>query len=140
MSLYRLTHVPIQLSAGPVIPKGSVICVDSWHIHNSPALWGNPEVFDPMRFYKLRQQPGHESKHQYSSLGSDSPGWGDGPQACPGRQFAGNTLKIVLSHLLMNYDIRLAPGQRKPKRHSLPNGAMMPDLGAKIIIRNAKKL
>ncbi|PGH16798.1 hypothetical protein AJ80_05113 [Polytolypa hystricis UAMH7299] len=139
LSLYRLLQVPLQLSAGPKLPKGSVICVDSYHIHNSPELWENPEVFDPLRFYKLRQQPGHKSRHQFSSLGSDAPGWGDGPQACPGRQFAGNTIKIVLAHLLLNYDIQLPPKQGKPKRHSMPNGTMQPDLSAKIMIREKRK-
>ncbi|PGH19028.1 hypothetical protein AJ79_00062 [Helicocarpus griseus UAMH5409] len=138
LSLYRLLQVPLQLSAGPKLPKGSVICVDSYHIHNSPQLWEDPEAFDPMRFYKLRQKPGHEARHQFSSLGSDSPGWGDGPQACPGRQFAGNTIKIVLAHLLLNYDIELPPEQGKPKRHSMPNGTMQPDLGARIRIREKK--
>jgi gliotoxin biosynthesis cytochrome P450 monooxygenase len=91
-----------------------------------------------MRFLKLRESHGIEARHQFTSLGNDSPGWGDGTQACPGRVFAGNTIKIILAHLITHYDIQLPPGADKPMRHSMPNGSMAPDLWAKIMIREKR--
>jgi cytochrome P450 len=138
VALFRKTRQPVQLSTGPRLPIGSLICVDAYHIGISEALWEHPKKFEPMRFLKLRQQPGHEAMHQFTSLGSDSPGWGDGLQACPGRVFAGNTLKIVLAHLLMNYDIKLPEGAGKPRRFSMPNGSVAPDMRAKILVRKRR--
>lgn len=135
MVLYRRLKEPVQLSVGPKLPTGTLICVDANHIHNSETLWKDPTLFDPMRFYRLRQQPGHEDRHQFTSLGADSPGWGDGAQACPGRMFAGNTLKIVLAHLLLNYDFQLRPGDSQPKKFAMPNGTMAPEMNAKIMFR-----
>ncbi|KAH6627320.1 cytochrome P450 [Chaetomium tenue] len=138
LTLFRRLKQPVQLSVGPRLPAGSLICVDAYHIGISKALWRDPHTFDPMRFLKLRKQPGQEDMHQFTSLGADSPGWGDGLQACPGRAFAGNTLKIVLSHLLMNYDIKLPPGAQKPKRFSMPNGSLAPDMKAHVLFRKRR--
>jgi gliotoxin biosynthesis cytochrome P450 monooxygenase len=125
----------MKLSLGPELPSGSVICVDVHQIPTSESLWESPETFGPMRFYNLRRQPGNESRYHFTSLGSDTPGWGDGPQACPGRTFAASTLKITLAHLIMNYDFRLPPGGQKPKRDSMPNGSMKPDMMAQIMFK-----
>ncbi|KAK3375572.1 cytochrome P450 [Lasiosphaeria ovina] len=136
LTLFRRLQQPVQLSLGPTLPRGSLICVDAQHITASAALWGDaPEQFDGLRFFRLRQQPGHEALHQFTSLGSDAPGWGGGAQACPGRVFAANTIKTVLAHLLMHYDIALPPGDGKPKRNSMPNGTMAPDMNARIMLR-----
>lgn len=132
VALFRRLQQPVRLSIGPELPAGTLICVDVHGIPRSSRLWRDPDTFDPMRFLKLRQQDGHESRHQFVSLGSDTPGWGDGPQACPGRAFADNTLKITLVHLLMNYDFRLPPGGSTPKRGSMPNGSMRPDMSVRI--------
>ncbi|KAI9771200.1 MAG: hypothetical protein M1839_002859 [Geoglossum umbratile] len=134
--LYRLLQKPVKLSIGPTIPKGSIICVDAHHIHGSPKLWENPETYNGMRFHELRKQPGNENRYQFASLGSDAPGWGDGSMACPGRMFANNTIKIALSHILLNYDIKFRDGEGKPSRTSLPNGSQSPDLKAKFLFRS----
>ena len=125
----------MQLSVGPELPAGTNICVDAHHINYSKELWGNPNTFDGLRHYRARQLPDNDNRFKFANLGSDSPGWGDGLQACPGRLFADNTLKIALTHLLLNYDLKLRPGEEKPKKGSMPNGSMLPDLKAKILFR-----
>ncbi|KGO48671.1 Cytochrome P450 [Penicillium expansum] len=137
--LFRRLLTNVKLSIGPELPAGSLLCVDAHHIHNDEDLWEDPDTFDPMRFLKLRERDGVDSRHQFTSLGKDSPGWGDGTQACPGRVFAGNTIKIILTHLLDKYEIQLPPGAEKPKRHSMPNGSMAPDLFARIMIRERRR-
>ncbi|UKZ45852.1 hypothetical protein TrVGV298_000045 [Trichoderma virens] len=133
--LWRKVMQPLKLSIGPELPVGTNICVDAHHINFSPDLWERPEEFDGLRHYRARQKPGNEQRFKFANLGSDAPGWGDGSQACPGRLFADNTLKIILTHILMNYDFKFRPGETKPKKGSMPNGSMYPDMGAKLLFR-----
>ncbi|KAK2612312.1 hypothetical protein QQS21_001738 [Conoideocrella luteorostrata] len=139
MGVFRRTLKPIQLSIGPQVPAGAVICVDSYNIANSKERWGDPETFNSERFHALRQEPGHESRHQFASLDSDSASWGGGPQACPGRFFAENSIKIFLTHSILNYDIKFPDGVGKPVAGTMPNGSVMPDLMASILIRERSK-
>ncbi|KAK4212046.1 cytochrome P450 [Rhypophila decipiens] len=146
LSLFRRLLTPVQLSMGPTLPPGSLLCVDAYSIISSPVLWKDPgpEVFDPLRFWKLSRQEqrrdgkdesGTNKMYKFTSLGSDAPGWGGGSQACPGRVFAGDTIKRILARLLMEFDIEVAHGEKKPSRNSMPNGTLAPDMGAGIMLR-----
>ncbi|KAK3369530.1 cytochrome P450 [Lasiosphaeria ovina] len=139
LGLNRILRQDFQFSIGPRLPKGTIICVDQDNIHNSPELYQNPDEFDPLRFYRKRQQPGHETRHQYASNGPDLLTWGDGPQACPGRVFATNTIKILLGQLLLNYDLQLPAGSYKPERRSFPNGSSQPDMDVQLMVRKRQK-
>jgi cytochrome P450 len=126
----------MKLSLGPELPAGTNICVDAHHINFSPQLWERPERFDGLRHYRARQKQGNEMRFKFANLGPESPGWGDGSQACPGRIFADNTIKIILTHLLLNYNFKLIPGQGKPQRGSMPNGSFYPDMKARVHLRS----
>ncbi|EKG11533.1 Cytochrome P450 [Macrophomina phaseolina MS6] len=134
--LYRKLLTPRKLSIGPELPAGTNICVDAHNINYSEKLWDNPAKFDGLRHYRTRQDSKNESRFKFANLGNDAPGWGDGLQACPGRLFADNTIKIALTHLLLHYDFKLRPGDEKPKKGSMPNGSMMPDLKAKVLFKS----
>ncbi|KAK4035034.1 cytochrome P450 [Parachaetomium inaequale] len=138
LGLNRILQHDFQFSIGPRLPKGTIICVDQHHIHTSPELYENPEEFDALRFYRKRQQQGHETRHQYASNGPELLTWGDGPQACPGRVFATNTIKILLAELLLNYDLQMPAGAYKPERRSFPNGSSQPDMDAQLMARRMK--
>ena len=135
MGLSRILKEEVQFSIGPKLPKGTIVCVDQHHIHTSEALYPDPEVFDPKRFLRMREKPGHETRHQYTNNGPDLLTWGDGPQVCPGRVFAGNTIKILLSQLLLSYDIQYPVGTMKPPRRSFPNGSVQPDMNVQFLVR-----
>ncbi|KAI1821827.1 cytochrome P450 [Xylaria intraflava] len=139
LTVFRRLMKPVKLSIGPEVPAGAIICVDGYNMVRSKAKWQNPDEFDPKRFLKLRQQPGHENLHQYASLDSSIPNWGGGSQACPGRFFASNSIKVFLTHLLLNYDIKLPAGMAKPSVGSMPNGSAMPDMQARIMIRERRE-
>lgn len=138
VALYRILRVPTQLSVGPVLPPGTLICVDVHHITNSKELWKDPEKFDGLRFHEIRKRPGMENKYQFVSTGADSPGWGDGVMACPGRLFANSTIKIALAHLVMHYDFQFVEGQSTPVKTSLPNGSWNPGLDTRFRFRSRK--
>ena len=110
-----------------MIPAGAIIAVDAAAINRSPDLWTNPNEFDMNRFYNLRQAPGNENRYHLLTTGSDSPGWGDGIQACPGRFFANSTLKIALAYIVQNYDIKRKENQPPLKMTPLTNGTWAPD-------------
>ncbi|KAI6355340.1 heme binding [Pyricularia grisea] len=134
--LYRKLMIPTKLSMGLELPAGTNICVDAHHINNSPELWDRAHEFDGLRHYKARQRPQNENRFKFANLGSDAPSWGDGLQACPGRMFADNTIKIILTHLLLNYDVKLRPGESKPEKGAMPNGSIVPDVWAKVLFRS----
>lgn len=136
VALFRRVQKPLQLSIGPELAPGTLICVDAYHVSTSNKKYKNAATLDPMRFYEMRQQPGHEDLHQFALSGPGNTMWGGGTQACPGRSFAAITIKVVLAHLLLNYDLQLLPeGAKKPKRNSMPNGSLSPDTSARIMIR-----
>ncbi|KAK6222459.1 P450 monooxygenase [Colletotrichum tabaci] len=109
----RRAEEPITLSDGTFLPKGTLLTVAT-HNTRDPALWGpSPERFDGHRFLRMRERPGHENRWQFISTSPEFLAFGHGMHACPGRFFASNEIKIVLAHLVMNYDWRVV-GETPP--------------------------
>lgn len=84
-------------------------------LDEAPAEWGDVSEFDGFRFYKLRAKPENANKYQFASTSYDSMQFGFGNDACPGRFYASNQIKIILVHILQNYDIKLREGTGRPK-------------------------
>ncbi|KAH8590071.1 cytochrome P450 [Bisporella sp. PMI_857] len=122
-TLCRKTRRPLQLSLGPLLPAGTIICVDSQRINKSTTMFAEPQKFDPTRFLIRVDR-------------SSDPNWGDGTQACPGRFFANSILKVCLTHLLMNYNLRLGDGQQQLNMVCMPNGVLAPDMGARVFFQS----
>ncbi|KAI0405194.1 cytochrome P450 [Xylaria palmicola] len=53
-------------------------------------------------------------RHQFTSIGDASQNFGLGKHACPGRFFAAQEIKLILSHLLLHYEIKLRDGEARP--------------------------
>ena len=70
--------------------------------HRSPELWPEPDRFDPDRFAPPRE----EGKRPFHLIG-----FGGGPRVCVGLAFAQMQMRIVVAHLLRNYEFELVPGQ-----------------------------
>jgi len=113
----RVATDDIQLSDGTVIRKGAMIAVSARN-QRDPAIYKNPDQWDGYRFFNLRETPGMEHVGQLVSTSPDHLGFGHGVHACPGRFFAANEIKILLCHLLLRYDIKLAPGSQPQSRAS----------------------
>ncbi|KAJ4303026.1 hypothetical protein N0V90_001917 [Kalmusia sp. IMI 367209] len=117
----KATH-NIELPSGFQIPKGTRLGVPanaSW----DPAVFPEPEKFDPYRFVRLREQPGEEDRWQLTTLRSEQIAFGHGKHACPGRFLAANEIKIALCHLLLKYDWKLSPSTPAPA--AISHGIML---------------
>jgi cytochrome P450 len=91
------------------IRKGQHVTVDDTG-DNYPDLFPNPKKFDIYRWLRLRETPGFANKAHFVSTSPEHLGFGHGMHACPGRFFAANEIKVILCHLLLNYDWVLGPG------------------------------
>ena len=97
---------PIQLSNGFNIPAGTIVQCNTNILDETPPEWGDPHAFDGFRVYKLRSKPEDANKFRFASSTYDSMQWGYGKDACPGRFFASNEIKIIMAYILSHYDIK----------------------------------
>ncbi|EXJ80589.1 hypothetical protein A1O3_06871 [Capronia epimyces CBS 606.96] len=114
MSISRVANEDITLSDGTKVPKGASIGLIN-AASRDPTIYEDPDKFNGHRFYDMRQIPGNESKHQFVTTTGDYLPFGHGKHACPGRFFASNEIKILLTHLLLQYDFKFPDDQGKPE-------------------------
>lgn len=106
----RLALEKVKLPDGTVIPKGSLVGVTPRRMWDNECH-ENADKFDPYRFYNIRQEAESQNRAQLVTTTSDHLAFGHGKQACPGRFFAANEIKIVLIFLLMQWDWKIPEGQ-----------------------------
>jgi cytochrome P450 len=89
------------------VPGGTFVGVMIYAIHRHPALWEEPDRFDPRRFSPERSQ------------GRPALSWlpfGAGPRGCIGKDFALIEAQLILTRVLQRYQIEAVPG-RKAELH-----------------------
>ncbi|KAI1262095.1 cytochrome P450 [Xylariaceae sp. FL1019] len=158
-SFIRKVMKPITLSDGTHLPPGTNLLTPLAGVAVDERFFPDPEIFDGLRFWKLRQLQSptlspspspststsstlshplpNASKYQLTSLGDTSMNFGLGRHACPGRFFAAQEIKLILAYLLLHYDIKLPEGATRPK----PVTFMMtraPSQTAEILFRRRK--
>ncbi|KAJ4252797.1 hypothetical protein NW762_010703 [Fusarium torreyae] len=109
VSMMRLALDDIKLSDGTFIPKNTGIAVSS-HKMWDPTFHENPDHWDAHRFYNMRDEPGKQNFSQLVATSPDHLAFGHGQNACPGRFFASNEVKIALVQILLKYDFKLEEG------------------------------
>ncbi|KAI0456055.1 cytochrome P450 monooxygenase [Xylaria acuta] len=124
----------LKLSTGHVLPVGTRMTVLAHAINQDPDLYPEPEVFKPFRFSELRAKPGSEHKYQHATTGIDNINFGHGIWACPGRFFASAEIKVILAYLLRHYDVKLKPGEQKPRQQHF-GLAILPDPDAEVLFK-----
>jgi cytochrome P450 len=85
------------------IPKSSIVGVSPYILHRNPALYPNPEGFDPERFAKNASAA--RGKHHYLPFGG-------GPRVCIGNAFAMMEMQIVVPMIVQRARLDLVPGFR----------------------------
>jgi ent-kaurene oxidase len=62
VGFFRRLRREVTFSDGVKLPKGSLIGVQVYSISMDPEVYDEPEKFDGLRFYKLRQSLGSEDR------------------------------------------------------------------------------
>ncbi|PFH61297.1 hypothetical protein XA68_17714 [Ophiocordyceps unilateralis] len=120
VSFLRKVMKPISLSDGTELPVGTRVVAPLAGIAHDERFFANADEFDPLRFYRLRQESAEANNRlQFTAIGDTYVNFGAGRHACPGRFFAGNVIKLVLARFILAYDIRLRKGDERPKPMSI---------------------
>lgn len=125
---------PLTLRDGTYLPKGTHISFPSADILLDNSVIPNASVFDPLRSYRARQQPGQLNRHLMGQTDKDHLAFGHGKQACPGRMFAVSEIKLILAQFLLDYDFKYPQGCTRPKNMFLDENIFL-DPSAKLMMR-----
>jgi cytochrome P450 len=111
LRLYPPIHLGSRMAAtdiefqGNVIPSGTRVLYSIYLTHRDKQHWANPDRFDPHRF-----SPGNARQHSpYMFLP-----FGGGPRNCIGMAFAQVEAKVVLAHIVRNFDLNYVGGAVRP--------------------------
>lgn len=100
----RRANAADQIGGLPVAPESRVI-MSPYLTHRDPALWTNPEGFDPSRF--LPENEGLLPQHEFAYYP-----FGGGPRQCMGRNLALMEGPIILATIARKYRLNLIPGAK----------------------------
>ena len=109
LRLYPSIHVGNRLTRNDIevdryiVPAGTRLMLSIYLTHRDPALWEAPTHFRPGRFER-GSEDGKAPPFAYLPFGG-------GPRNCIGAAFAQVEAKVVLAHILQNFDLQLAPQQ-----------------------------
>ncbi|RIA99441.1 cytochrome P450 [Glomus cerebriforme] len=109
VSLSHKVVVPeFTFGNGYQVPKGRVFKIFTQQIHHDPKAYGpTPEKFNPNNH---KNSLAHRPERNFLAFGM-------GREACPGRFFAVNELKVALHFIILKYNVKNVSGKRiKPKR------------------------
>ncbi|OMO70652.1 Cytochrome P450 [Corchorus olitorius] len=76
------------------IPRGTMLLVNIWAMHNDPALWEDPTIFKPERFVGPKTE---------NNNGLILP-FGAGRRKCPGERMAMRSIPLVLGCLIQCFE------------------------------------
>ena len=100
------------------------------------------QTFDPFRFSRIRNgndpDPiGYKSPEQYQfvSVSKENLNWGFGRNACPGRFFAANEIKLILASILLDFDLAMPEGRKERFENVVVAGGIVPDTTREILLR-----
>ncbi|KIK55508.1 hypothetical protein GYMLUDRAFT_248559 [Collybiopsis luxurians FD-317 M1] len=98
-------------SNGVTVPAGMTICTVGYMHHHDEAYYENPDTFDPLRFYRMREREGENLKYQMFAPDLDFLMFGSGRNSCPGRFFAVYEIKALIAHVLTAFDVKFENGE-----------------------------
>lgn len=114
-SFHRKVLKTVTLSSGQVLPAGSTIEVSAVGVNLDDEIFPDSEKFDAFRYYRAREEGTKEkgarsaetvATNQFVSVNPNHLSFGYGRHACPGRFFAANEIKMILSNALLRYDLK----------------------------------
>lgn len=100
----------MTLSDGTYLPTGVHLMVPIAPVVTDADVTPDPLLFDGLRHYRDRKRPDQATRHQFATTSATNLHFGHGKFACPGRFLAGNSIKMLLSNLLLRYDVGFVGG------------------------------
>jgi len=130
--MQRKTLKDFTFSDGTTIPAGNTVSIPLLSIHQDEENYTDASQFDGFRFERMGD--GERAKHQLENIDTNYVLFGQGRHACPGRFFASNEIKTMLAYVLLNYDVKMANGDERPR--NLAFGlAHIPNPSAEVMFR-----
>ena len=116
----RILTRPVEL-AGYRLPAGVMVAPGAGLVHSNPALYPNPERFDPDRMVGAHLSP------------TTWLPFGGGNRRCLGATFALTEMRVVLREVLLRVDLATtaAAGERQRVKHVI----LAPHRGARVCVR-----
>ncbi|OTB17426.1 hypothetical protein K445DRAFT_276748 [Daldinia sp. EC12] len=133
LSVQRKAVKTFKLSDGTTIPTGNLVAVPQYAVMRDPEYYPNPEQFNPRRFYLEEDLTSDNAVQRFTDVNIQYPFWGAPTKSCPGRWYASDVLKMILVHLLKNYDFELVgPANTEPLKITT---ALAPRFNVQVKIR-----
>ncbi|KAI1379887.1 putative cytochrome P450 [Hypoxylon crocopeplum] len=105
LAIRRKALEPYTFSDGTVsVPNGATVCVSAYDLMNDSRTYVAPDTFNPERY--LQSDPSKQQR-KFTEVSETFPVWGYGSLACPGRFHASLVIKMIVSELLLKYDLKL---------------------------------
>ncbi|KAM0803173.1 cytochrome P450, partial [Usnea florida] len=140
LTMPRKVMYPFHFTDGTVVPTNNWLCIPQQAIMQDEGYYNDPSTFKGFRFVRQENEidtGAHAKKSQFSTPSFDFPFWGGVMRPCPGRFYVSIVAKMVLSHLIMNYDFKLAnPEASQSLAWSF---ALVPHPMTKLLIREKVK-
>ncbi|KIJ50512.1 hypothetical protein M422DRAFT_245133 [Sphaerobolus stellatus SS14] len=139
VSIQRKALKDYTFSNGIRVPKGVMVSAAAYQRHHDEEIYKYAAIFDPWRFHNIREKEEGNAQNLVNLVSTSSQyiAFGYGPRACPGRFFVANEMKLLLAHLVLNYDIKMEKEEIRPP--NIWSGFfLMPDLTAKVLFRHRR--
>ncbi|KAI0516995.1 cytochrome P450 [Xylaria bambusicola] len=136
---------PFQFSDGLTLPVGTRFGFPAKAIQGSCTELADPKTFDGRRFLTLKtsEPSGTASPDQKrwgaSSVDFSNLAWGYGNHVCPGRFFAVRMVKLVISNLILHYEVMWDRDvDISPPRVNI-EGQFVPNMSQTVLLRRRKR-
>ncbi|KAM0802496.1 cytochrome P450 [Usnea florida] len=104
ISIRRKVLAPYTFSDGTHFTEGSWACVPQRSLMRDVKNYPSASSFQGFRFMPSSGSP---CGSKFTDTGPKFPFWGAGKRVCPGRFYASVALKIMVAHVLLDFDFRL---------------------------------
>ncbi|KAF6746166.1 cytochrome P450 [Ephemerocybe angulata] len=124
--------------AGVFIPKGTMLTANVVEAHNSRDFWGSTvDEFDPYRYIRMEKETG--KKLGIVTTSANSLSFGLGRHSCPGRFFAAQELKLLMAHLLLDYEMKFDKKEQSRPKDVWFGMSCMPNPNTRVLLRKRVK-
>ncbi|EHK23856.1 uncharacterized protein TRIVIDRAFT_200187 [Trichoderma virens Gv29-8] len=119
----RKALVPYTFQDGSSINKGDWVCVPQRAMMQDNTRYRDPQIFDGFRFARANVQLQQhrqsadvpdQRESKFTDTSPDWPIWGIGNAACPGRFYASLVTKLILIHILEDWECKM-PDPEAPR-------------------------